>query len=130
MYGFQIMIRFNNSQKFNTPIGVAGYSDDIKKRINNFKTKTKNYDLQNKCYTKLKWNDFPSDTLFYFDPPYFITSAAYNDGKRGMNGWNGDSEVELLSILTKIHQLGYKFILSNVINHRGKTNHLLLECVA
>jgi len=129
MYSFQNMIRFNNSQKFNTPIGVAGYSDDIKKRINNFKTKTKNYELQNKCYTELKWNDFPSDTLFYFDPPYFITSAAYNDGKRGMNGWNGDSEVELLSILTKIHQLGYKFILSNVIHHRGKTNHLLLEWI-
>jgi site-specific DNA-adenine methylase len=39
MYGFQNMIRFNNSQKFNTPIGVAGYSDDIKNRILSFKTK-------------------------------------------------------------------------------------------
>lgn len=39
MYSFQNMIRFNNSQKFNTPIGVAGYSDDIKERIKEFKVR-------------------------------------------------------------------------------------------
>ena len=129
MYGFQNMIRFNNSQQFNTPIGVAGYSDDIKNRILNFKPKTKKYELINKCYTKLKWEEFPLDTIFYFDPPYFITSAAYNDGKRGMNGWNGESEVELLSIISKLNQLGYKFILSNLLYHKGKTNHILIDWI-
>jgi len=129
MYGFQNMIRFNNSQQFNTPIGVAGYSDDIKNRILHFKSKTKTIELINKCYTKLKWEEFPLDTIFYFDPPYFITSAAYNDGKRGMNGWNGESEVELLSIISKLNQLGYKFILSNLIYHKDKTNHILLDWV-
>ena len=67
--------------------------------------------------------------MFYFDPPYFITSAAYNDGKRGLKGWNADSEIELLSILTKIDKLGLKFILSNVIAHKGKTNHILNEWI-
>jgi len=129
MYGFQNMIRFNNSQQFNTPIGVAGYSDDIKNRIINFKPKTKKYELINKCYTKFQWEKYPLDTIFYFDPPYFITSAAYNDGKRGMNGWNGESEVELLSIISKINQLGYKFILSNLLYHKGKTNHILIDWI-
>lgn len=131
MYGFQNMIRFNNSQKFNTPIGVAGYSDDIKNRILNFNTKTdiKNIEFINGCYTDIDWDVYPPDTVFYFDPPYFITSAAYNDGKRGMKGWNGDSEIELLSILTKLDKLNYKFILSNVLHHRDKSNHLLIEWV-
>jgi len=129
MYGFQNMIRFNASHQFNTPIGVAGYSDDIKNRIINFKMKTKKIELSNKCYTKLKYDEYPIDTIFYFDPPYFITSAAYNDGKRGMNGWDGESEVELLSILSNLHQLGYKFILSNLLHHKEKTNHILLEWV-
>lgn len=40
MYSFQNMIRFNGSHKFNTPIGVAGYSDDMKQRILEFKAKT------------------------------------------------------------------------------------------
>lgn len=131
MYGFQNMIRFNNSQRFNTPIGVAGYSDDIKNRILNFNTKTdtNNIEFIKGCYTAIKWEDYPLDTVFYFDPPYFITSAAYNDGKRGMKGWNGDSEIELLSILTKLDKLNYKFILSNVLHHRGKSNHMLIEWV-
>lgn len=129
MYAFQNMIRFNGDLKFNTPIGVAGYSDDIKNRIINFKTKTGNFKLLNQSYTELKWENYPIDTLFYFDPPYFITSAAYNDGKRGMKGWDGDAEIELLSILTKIDKLGYNFLLSNVLHHRGKTNHLLIEWV-
>lgn len=128
MYAFQNMIRFNNSKKFNTPIGVAGYSDDIKSRIFGFKSKTK-VELLNKCYTKFNWEIFPTDTVFYFDPPYFITSASYNDGKRGLKGWNGDSEVELLSNITKIDSLGYKFILSNVLHHRNKSNHLLIEWI-
>ena len=129
MYGFQNMIRFNSSKKYNTPNGVAGYSTDIKKRMLSFIPKTKKVDLTNLCYSDLEYNTFEKDTLFYFDPPYFITSAAYNDGKRGMKGWNADSEIELLSILTKIDKLGLKFILSNVISHKGKTNHILNEWI-
>lgn len=129
MYGFQNIIRFNNSQNFNTPLGVAGYSDDIKNRILKFKPKSKKVQLYNQSYTELKFENFPLGTLFYFDPPYFITSAAYNDGKRGLSGWNGDSEVELLSTLTKIHNLGHKFMLSNVLSHNGKTHHLLSEWI-
>lgn len=129
MYGFQNMIRFNNSQKYNTPVGVAGYSDDIKNRIANFVSNSQKYEFMNLCYTQINFETFETDTVFYFDPPYFITSAAYNDGKRGMKGWNGDSEVELLSILAKIDTLGYKFILSNVITHKAKVNHLLQEWI-
>ncbi|HEY9059183.1 MAG TPA: DNA adenine methylase [Pseudobacteroides sp.] len=129
MYSFQNMIRFNSEHKFNTPIGVAGYSEDIKQRILNFKVKAKNLKMMNVDYTSINWSEYPSDTVFYFDPPYFITSAAYNDGKRGMKGWSADEEVELLNTLSYIDSLGYKFMLSNVINHKERTNHLLLKWV-
>ncbi len=125
MYSFQNMIRFNGKHKFNTPIGVAGYSEDIKQRILNFKVKTKNLKMMNVDYTTINWSEFPPDTVFYFDPPYFITSAAYNDGKRGMKGWSADEELELLNTLSHIDSLGYKFILSNVMHHKDRTNHLL-----
>ena len=93
-----------------------------------FIPKTKKVQLTNLCYSKIDYQSFKGDTLFYFDQPYFITSAAYNDGKRGMEGWNADSEIELLNILKKIDKLGLKFILSNVISHKEKTNHILNEC--
>lgn len=127
MYSFQNMIRFNNNHKFNTPIGVAGYSDDIKHRILNFKSRVENVDFLNDSFTKIRYEDFPNNSLFYFDPPYFITSASYNDGKRGFAGWNSDNEVELLNILKKIDTLGQKFMLSNVIEHKEKKNNLLYE---
>lgn len=130
MYSFQNMLRFNSEHKFNTPVGVAGYSEDIKNRILGFKTKTKSIELINSDYTTLKWDEYSKNTIFYFDPPYFITSATYNDGKRGMKGWGSEEEAELLQILTMLDTKGYKFILSNIIEHKGKRNNLLIKWIA
>ena len=71
----------------------------------------------------------PKKTVFYFDPPYIITNATYNDGKRGFEGWSEKQEKELLEFLKQIDENGQKFVLSNVINHKGKTNKLLLDWV-
>lgn len=130
MYAFQNMIRFNSKHKFNTPIGVAGYSDDIKNRLLNFRVKAPEYELLNMDYTQITWEDYPEDTVFYFDPPYYITNAAYNDGKRGMKGWGVTEEIEMLTVLKQIDQLGYKFILSNVLEHNGKRHELLEKWIA
>lgn len=129
MYSFQNMLRFNSKHKFNTPVGVAGYSEDIKNRILEFKTKAESVQLLNLDYTMLKWKEYPQNTVFYFDPPYFITSATYNDGKRGMKGWGSEEEAELLQILTLLDDLGYKFILSNVLEHKGKKHNMLIEWI-
>ncbi len=130
MYAFQNMIRFNSKHKFNTPIGVAGYSDDIKNRLLNFRVKAPEYELLNMDYTQITWEDYPENTVFYFDPPYYITNAAYNDGKRGMKGWGVTEEIEMLTVLKQIDQLGYKFILSNVLEHNGKRHELLEKWIA
>ena len=127
MYAFQNMIRFNNAMEFNTPVGVAGYSDDMKKRIQNFKYKAPSVSISNLDYVDIKWGNFSKNTVFYFDPPYLITSASYNDGKRGGKGWGIQEEKQLLDTLNKINNLGYKFILSNVIKHKEKEHTLLLE---
>ena len=123
------MIRFNNSQKFNTPIGVAGVSDSLINRMNKFVPRTSNIELMTKDYAQIAFSKFSQDSIFYFDPPDYLTSAAYNDGKRGMKDWNSESETELLDILTKMDKNGYKFILSNVIEHKERTNHVLKEWI-
>ena len=130
MYSFQNMLRFNSDHKFNTPVGVAGYSEDIRNRILAFKTKTEKVELLNLDYTAIEWEKYPKDTVFYFDPPYFITSATYNDGKRGMKGWGSEEEAELLKILTMLDTKGYRFILSNVLKHKDKTHNLLAKWIA
>lgn len=129
MYSFQNIIRFNSHHKFNTPVGVAGYSDDIKNRILNFRVKSPNVIFENKDYTSINWREYEKGTIFYFDPPYYITSAAYNDGKRGMKGWGINEEIELLNLLNQIHDAGFFFVLSNILKHKDKTNTLLIEWV-
>lgn len=129
MYSFQNMIRFNNSKKMNTPVGNNEYSTGICNRIINFRTKTKTYNLTCNEFQNIDFTKFPQDTLFYFDPPYFITNAEYNDGKRGLEGWDINKETELLQYLLKLHENGYKFLLSNVINHNEKKHNLLIEWI-
>lgn len=127
MYSFQNYIRFNSKQRFNTPIGVAGYSDDLKNRILKFYPRTSNVVLSNIDYRDIDYLSYPEGTLFYFDPPYLITKAAYNDGKRGFDGWSNEHEISLYQILSNLNSHNYNFILSNVKEHKGKINTQLIN---
>lgn len=129
IYAFQNMIRFNNNQMMNTPVGNNEFNDGIAERIKKFCVHAPEYKLVCGGYQEIEIDNFPADTLFYFDPPYFITNAEYNDGKRGLEGWNLDKESELLGFILNVHKKGYKFMLSNVVKHKGKEHHILLEWI-
>lgn len=129
IYAFQNMVRFNNSQKMNTPIGNNEFNEGTEERIVNFKPKVGKVFMLNKSYKDIDYLKFSKDTIFYFDPPYFITNAEYNDGRRGLEGWDADKENELLALLAKLDANNCKFMLSNVVTHKGKTHHLLLDWV-
>ncbi len=70
-----------------------------------------------------------SSTFVYCDPPYLITLGSYNDGKRGFNGWNENDEIRLHSFLDEVSKIGGKFMLSNVITHKGKINKILVDWI-
>lgn len=130
LYSFQNMIRFNKSGGFNTPCGVAAYSDEMRSRIIKFKCKTNNVEYVNSSYDSIDFKNYSKDTIFYFDPPYYITSAHYNDGKRGCDlFWDANEETKLLNYLIELHTNGYKFILSNVIEHKGNKHNILIEWI-
>jgi len=122
MYCFQNQLRFNSKHDFNTPVGNCGVNETTYERILKFEPCCKKLVTTNKDYSDVDLSSYPSDTVFYFDPPYLITNATYNDGKRGFKGWDEEQESNLLLFLDKIHANGQKFMLSNVINHNGKTN--------
>lgn len=127
MYCFQNQMRFNSKLEFNSPIGNCSYNETLIERINAFIPKTHNYELFNHSYEKIDLSKYDKDTVFYFDPPYFITSATYNDGKRGFIGWDAEEETKLLDFIAKLNEQGFKFILSNVIYHNNETNYLLAD---
>lgn len=127
MYCFQNQLRFNQKHDFNTPVGNCGYNETTHERIMNFMPDVDDVRTSNLDFECLDLKTFTQDSIFYFDPPYIITNATYNDGKRGFRGWDIESEKRLLAFLDKINQNGQKFLLSNVINHNGRTNQLLLD---
>ncbi len=129
MYCFQNQMRFNSKLEFNSPVGNCSYNETLVERINSFVPKTKTYKLYNMSYENINFLEYDKDSVFYFDPPYFITNATYNDGKRGFIGWDADQETKLLDYITNLHLNGYKFILSNVLYHNDTQNNILVEWI-
>lgn len=129
MYCFQNQMRFNNKLEFNSPVGNCSYNNTLAERIYSFYPKTNSICFLNYSYANIKFQEYDKDSVFYFDPPYFITNATYNDGKRGFIGWNADEETKLLEYITELHLHGYKFILSNVLYHNDSSNYILIEWI-
>ena len=65
--------------------------------------------------------------FLYADPPYRITTASYNDGRRGFEGWSLEDDLRLFELLDDLNQRGVKFALSNVTHHKGNTNDALIQ---
>ena len=131
-FAFSQQFRFNKNGEFNMPFGNDCFSEKnieyIKNGCNFFQNnqcKTSNNDFKTLIYNIISITT--DNNFYYFDPPYFITMAEYNDGKRGLEGWNANKECELLSFLEKIDKSGRKFMLSNVLTHKGKEHRILKE---
>lgn len=126
-FSFNHYIRFNSNHEFNMPFGLSSFNDDIRMNLVKFLGR-----LRNVIFSTNSFQDFNFDTLkendfLYADPPYLISCATYNDGKRGFTGWGETAERTLYSILSDLSDRGVKFALSNVSEHKGETNHILLD---
>ena len=130
LYGFQQQIRFNSSYDYNNPVGQAGFNDKILEKLNSYcrNLKEKNVSFYARDFTEFN-KYINKNTFVYCDPPYLITLGSYNDGKRGFNGWNELEEIRLLNYLKKLNKKGVKFMLSNVLEHKGRKNEILINWV-
>lgn len=128
-YSFNHQIRYNNSFEFNTPFGKdrSCYNDSIKANLIDFVEKLHNQDVVFETCDFRKASDIQldSDSFVYCDPPYFITTGSYNDGKRGFGDWKEEDENDLLLFLDSLNKKGIKFALSNVLIHKGQKNEIL-----
>ncbi len=126
LYGFNQQIRFNSKNEFNIPVGKFFWNDYHKDKIINFISKraNKNIETQSRDFEefvyeiKRKYAN-QDNTLFYFDPPYFLSNATYN------SCWKEEDEKRLINCLQKLTDEGYKWCLSNIIESKGRKNELL-----
>lgn len=130
LFGYQQQIRFNSSYDYNNPVGQAGFNYKILEKLISYCRilKEKNVVFYSKDFNDM-WEHINENTFVYCDPPYLLTLGSYNDGKRGFNGWSEGEEIRLFNFLNKLNDKGIKFMLSNILEHKGKKNELLINWV-
>lgn len=117
LYGFQQQIRFNTAHEFNNPFGSRYFNDKLLGKFISFARTSheKNIIHLTGDYRQLD-KYLENDSFIYLDPPYRDAAGAYNDGKRGFEGWSKKLESELFDYLDTVNERGYKFMLSYNIN--------------
>ena len=125
IYAFNHQIRFNSNGEYNMPVGKRDFNSSIRKNLLEFcrKLVVKNISFVNIDYKKFELNSLTSNDFCYFDPPYYLGDASYNEN----DGWNENKEKELLEYLNKVNKQGIKFALSNVTEHKGLKNEILID---
>lgn len=123
LYGFNQQIRFNGSHEFNNPVGMRWFNDKVLEKMISFSRviKEKNVTFESKDYSELYY-EADKNTFTYLDPPYMLTTGSYNDGKRGFQGWNAETERKLFAFADKLNSEGKFFLISYVMEHKGKFN--------
>ena len=128
-HSFNHQIRFNNKQEFNNPFGRerSSFNGNMKRNLETFISKLKKMKVEftNKCFEVFDYSFLNENDFVYCDPPYLITTGSYNDGKRGFKGWTEKEERALLNKLDELNKKKIMFALSNVLDHKGKSNEIL-----
>lgn len=122
IYGFNHMIRFNLSGKFNLPVGNVDFNQNVYNALVcyfDFCQKNKIKFVNSDYRDFLRTINFKENDFIYFDPPYFISNSEYN------KFWSNLDEIEIYKILDDLDKKGVKFGITNLVNHKGKTNNIL-----
>jgi site-specific DNA-adenine methylase len=124
VYGFNNQIRFNKKNEYNMPVGKRDFNKNIQKNLSEFidVIHKKKIVFTDKSYSDI---EIENNGFIYVDPPYLITIATYNES----DGWNDKKEIDLLNYLKEQNDKGIKFALSNVIEHKGIKNEILINWV-
>lgn len=125
VFGFNNQIRFNKKGGFNIPVGKRDFNENIRGNLDQFIDRIKEKDIvfKHKDFRDLDLGGLSINDFIYADPPYLITTAAYNE----QGGWTEKDELDLLSFLDRVNDRNIKFALSNVLENKGKENVILKE---
>lgn len=131
-HSYNYQFRFNNDLGYNNPFGKdrSFFSPNLRRKLILFNQRLSqtNVDFYSLPFEDLVAQLKVSDkALFYCDPPYLLSTGSYNDGNRGFKDWGLEQEVKLHTTLDRLDNDGYRFVMSNVTEHKGFKNDLLLE---
>ena len=130
LYGFNQQIRFNGDHDFNNPVGMRWFNDKVLEKMISFSRVIKEKNIHFECedYHEV-FCELDKNTFIYLDPPYMLTNGSYNDGKRGFHGWTSETEKNFFEFVDKLNDAGKPFMISYVLEHKGKYNYLLEDWI-
>ncbi|SCY30332.1 DNA adenine methylase [Ruminococcus sp. YE282] len=124
-YAFSQQMRFNSKGEFNMPFGNGAFTEQNEQYIRDGcaffhrgSVITTNFDFRELKVDKLNPMDF-----VYLDPPYFNTTATYNEN----NGWSMQDDLDLFKLCEQLDARHIRFGMSNVFKCKGKENTHLIE---
>ena len=81
IYAFNHQIRFNSNGEYNMPVGKRDFNSSIRKNLLEFcrKLVVKNISFVNTDYKKFELKSLNNNDFCYFDPPYYLGDASYNE---------------------------------------------------
>lgn len=130
-YSFNYQMRFNNSHQYNSSFGyeASTMNDNIRNNINLFVNQIHSKDVTfiSKDFREVDLSQLTNNDFVYCDPPYLISGAVYQDGKRGFKGWNQQDDIDLYNLLDDLNSKGIRFALSNMIYSKNRSNDYLIE---
>lgn len=127
LYGFNHQIRFNQQGGFNNPVGKRDFNASLRQKLQCFIEAWQAREVV--CCAMdfevlLQQYPLTPQDFVYVDPPYLISNAAYNTH---LAGWSLADEQRLLNCLDTLHANGVRWLLSNVLSHKGQQNTILIE---
>lgn len=127
VFGFNNQMRFNDKGEYNLPVGKRDFNDVIRRKLEVFvdKLKAQHPVIQNNDFRCFDINQLDNHSLVYLDPPYLISTATYNEG----GGWTEKDELDLLNFMDELNARGIRFALSNMLEHKGRKNQLLIDWI-
>ena len=130
-YSFNYQFRFNSKHEFNGSFGrnKSWFSDILREELLDMLPEIKDVKFSANEFQNFDFSILSKEDFLYVDPPYLISVGSYNDGKRGFTGWSEHEENLLLGILTDLDKEGIRWGLSNVTEHKGLRNELLIDWV-
>lgn len=126
-HSFGNHIRFNKKDEFNLPFGKRTFNKKMQSNLISFMKQIKNINIEFICsdFREFDLSSLTEDDFVYFDPPYLLSVATYNEN----GGWTSQDEQDMYKILDNLNKRGVRFALSNVTKHKGIENEMLLEWV-
>lgn len=129
-HAFNNQIRFNKSGGFNMTFGKdrSSFNPKLRERFICFieELHEKSLVFRDDDFRTFDFGEISNlggSDLVYCDPPYLITTAAYNES----GGWTERDERDLYAILDSLDEQGVRFALSNVLEHKERINDILIE---